>query len=126
MANRKGHMKELLRGIVSDTTPTAEEKFTDVPQETVERLKITPEMEEALNRKREELSGRPKKGRPRSKDPNEIHATLILNKDDVRKMKYIALMETKMVKEVFSEAISYYVEMWESEHSKIKLPKKGE
>lgn len=126
-------MKELLRGIVSETAPTADEKFNDdvVSQETIEKLGISPELEEALNRKRSATAGRPKQSKGGESTeyytrPDERRATLILKKDDIRKMKYIALMETKLIKEVYAEAISYYVEMWESEHEAIKLPKKGE
>ncbi len=133
MANRKGHMKELLRGIVTENAPTAEEQFNDdvVSQETIEKLGISPELEEALNRKRSATSGRPKQSKGGESTeyytrPDERRATLILKKEAIRKMKYIALMDTKLIKEVYAEAISYYVEMWESEHGTINLPKKGE
>jgi hypothetical protein len=47
-----------------------------------------------------------------------------VDKDLTRKLKYIALMETKLYKNVISEALISYIERWESENGVINLPKK--
>lgn len=95
-----------------------------VASEVVKELGISPEMEEQLNEVRRAKTGRPKGRKNGNPKPREERATFIVDKDLTRKLKYIALMETKLYKNVISEALSSYIERWESENGVINLPKK--
>ena len=95
-----------------------------VASEVVKELGISPEMEEQLNEIRRAKTGRPKGRKNGNPKPREERATFIVDKDLTRKLKYIALMETKLYKNVISEALSSYIERWESENGVINLPKK--
>ncbi len=67
-----------------------------------------------------------KPGRPRKSDTEkieEIRATFIANAEQMRQVKYISLVEGKLLKDVLADAIRFYVSAWESENGKIKLPK---
>ena len=81
-------------------------------------------MEDQLNEIRRAKTGRPKGRKNGNPKPREERATFIVDKDLTRKLKYIALMETKLYKNVISEALSRYIERWESENGVINLPKK--
>ena len=94
-----------------------------VPSELVEELGIAPEMEAKLNEVRQSRVGRPKGSRNGEPKERENRATFIVEKGLTRKLKYIALMETKLYKDVISEALSSYVERWEKNNGKINLPK---
>ncbi len=95
-----------------------------VASEVVKELGISPEMEEQLNEIRRAKTGRPRGRKNGNPKPREERATFIVDKDLTRKLKYIALMETKLYKNVISEALSSYIERWESENGVINLPKK--
>ena len=83
-------------------------------------------MKSKLEAKRRENVGRPKKGEAAksAKKPQEIRATFIVDPDLVRKVKYISLVEGILLKDVISEALNSYVDAWEENNRKIKLPKK--
>lgn len=87
----------------------------------------TEQMKSKLEAKRRENVGRPKKGETAksSKKTKEIRATFIVNPDLVRKVKYISLVEGILLKDVISEALNSYVDAWEENNRKIKLPKKS-
>ena len=86
----------------------------------------TEQMKSKLEAKRRENVGRPKKGETAksAKKPQEIRATFIVDPDLVRKVKYISLVEGILLKDVISEALNSYVDAWEENNRKIKLPKK--
>ena len=86
----------------------------------------TEQMKSKLEAKRRENVGRPKKGETakNSKKPQEIRATFIVDPDLLRKVKYISLVEGILLKDVISEALNSYVDAWEENNRKIKLPKK--
>lgn len=97
----------------------------ELPEETQERLQVSPELIEALNKERTKNVGRPRK-RPSMEDgtkQGETRATFIVNKELLRKVKYISVMETTLLKDIIGEAISAYVEQWENENGTINLPK---
>lgn len=52
----------------------------------------------------------------------EIRATFIVQRDLVRKIKYIGLAEQKMYKDVINSALASFVTQWENTHGKIELP----
>lgn len=85
----------------------------------------TEQMKSKLEAKRRENVGRPKKGEPAksAKKPQEIRATFIVNPDLLRKVKYISLVEGILLKDVISEALNNYVDVWEEKNKKIRLPK---
>ena len=86
----------------------------------------TEQMKSKLEAKRRENVGRPKKGESAksAKKPQEIRATFIVDPDLVRKVKYISLVEGILLKDVISEALNNYVNAWEENNRKIKLPRK--
>ena len=132
---KKDRLKSLL-GAITETPreeqPTPQEEVTAstmeqdsrVASEVVAELGISPEMEEQLNEVRRAKTGRPRGRRNGNPKPREERATFIVDKDLTRKLKYIALMETKLYKNVIGEALSSYIERWESENGQITLPKK--
>ena len=86
----------------------------------------TEQMKSKLEAKRRENVGRPKKGETAksAKKPQEIRATFIVDPALVRKVKYISLVEGILLKDVIFEALNNYVDAWEENNRKIKLPKK--
>lgn len=86
----------------------------------------TEQMKSKLEAKRRENVGRPKKGETAksAKKPQEIRATFIVDPDLVRKVKYISLVEGILLKDVISEALNNYVDKWETDNRKIRLPKR--
>ena len=86
----------------------------------------TEQMKSKLAAKRRENVGRPKKGETAksAKKPQEIRATFIVDPDLLRKVKYISLVEGILLKDVIFEALNNYVDAWEENNRKIKLPKK--
>jgi len=89
-------------------------------------MEATNKMKSKLEAKRKENVGRPKKGDPAksAKKPQEIRATFIVDPDLLRKVKYISLVEGILLKDVISEALNNYVDKWETDNRKIRLPKR--
>ena len=94
-------------------------------QHDVPATASTEQMKSKLEAKRRENVGRPKKGEPAksAKKPQEIRATFIVDPDLLRKVKYISLVEGILLKDVISEALNNYVDVWEEKNKKIRLPK---
>lgn len=88
-------------------------------------MEATDKMKSKLEAKRRENVGRPKKSEAAksAKKPQEIRATFIVDPDLVRKVKYISLVEGILLKDVISEALNNYVDIWEEKNKKIRLPK---
>lgn len=99
-------------------------KEASAKKEATEKA-ATEQMKSKLEAKRRENVGRPKKGEPAKsvKKPQEIRATFIVDPNLVRKVKYISLVEGILLKDVISEALSNYVDVWEEKNKKIRLPK---
>ena len=99
------------------------------PVETTENTQETPvsevtdAMRENLEAKRRQNVGRPRKDASGSK-AEETRATFIVDPELIRKVKYISLVESTLLKDVISDALISYIEAWESENGKIRLPKK--
>lgn len=130
---KKDRLKNLLGAITEspvreqpqeEVAASTMEQENRVASEVVKELGISPEMEDQLNEIRRAKTGRPKGRKNGNPKPREERATFIVDKDLTRKLKYIALMETKLYKNVISEALSSYIERWESENGVINLPKK--
>lgn len=94
-------------------------------QREVSATASTEKIKSKLEAKRRENVGRPKKGEPAksAKKPQEIRATFIVDPDLLRKVKYISLVEGILLKDVISEALNNYVDVWEEKNKKIRLPK---
>ena len=124
---RNKRIGDMIQGIVGNKTPDPVEISTengDVSPELVESLEITPEMEEALNEVRKRKVGRPRKDAAERKNPNEGRATFVVDNRLIRKVKYISLVEARLLKDIISEALSDYISKWENENEPIKLPRK--
>lgn len=109
----KKNLTSLISGIMG-------ENIESTPVET-QAPEITTEMKENLESKRRQNVGRPKKSTP-AKPSNETRATFIVDADIVRKLKYISLAEGQLLKEVINTALTGYIDEWESENGKIRLP----
>lgn len=121
---RKKDIENLISGIVGGQQ-SEDEHATDIPQEVVERLGITPDLEDKLNEERRRHVGRRAKNdhTPKIDRSGEVRATFIVNRDDVRKIKYVALMEGKLMKDIVAEMIHDYLDKWSAEHGRdIVLP----
>lgn len=124
---RNKRIGDMIQGIVGNKTPDPVDTSTengDVSPELVESLEITPEMEEALNEVRKRKVGRPRKDAAERKKPNEGRATFVVDNRLIRKVKYISLVEARLLKDIISEALSDYISKWENENEPIKLPRK--
>lgn len=123
MANKKS-LERLVGGIVGNPQPI--EKRGELSKEVQEAIPVSDELKEALNRERTKDVGRPKKNQGTyspeiGTKKEETRATFIVNKMDLRKVKYISLMETKQIKDIVGEALSAYIEKWEEENETINL-----
>lgn len=120
MANK--NLASLMNGIMGDSNPVVPEVSSDDRQE-VPVSGVTDEMKDSLEAKRRQRVGRPHKGESGSKT-NEVRATFIVDPEVVRKLKYISLVESNLLKNVISEALTSFIESWEAENYKIRLTKK--
>lgn len=121
MANKKS-LERLVGGIIGEPQPVEGNKG-ELPQDVEETLQVSDELKEALNRERTKNTGRPKKGYSpeRGTKEDETRATFIVNKKNLRKVKYISLMETRQIKDVVGEALTAFIEKWEQENGVINL-----
>lgn len=120
MANKK--VDRFVTAMLSGE-PQNNDKGT-VPKETEERLHISPELVEALNKERTKNTGRPRKDRPTMETgtkTGETRATFIVDKFLLRQVKYISVMDTRLLKDIIGEALENYVEQWQEENGKINL-----
>ena len=106
-------------------SPKAAPAKASSKEETTETA-ATEQMKSKLEAKRRENVGRPKKGETAksAKKPQEIRATFIVDLDLLQKVKYISLVEGILLKNVISEALNNYVDKWETDNRKIRLPKR--
>ena len=106
-------------------SPKAAPAKASSKQEATETA-ATEQMKSKLEAKRRENVGRPKKGESAksAKKPQEIRATFIVDPDLLQKVKYISLVEGALLKDVISEALNNYVDKWETDNRKIRLPKR--
>lgn len=107
-----------------ENTKAAQAKASS-KKETTETA-ATEQMKSKLEAKRRENVGRPKKGESAksAKKPQEIRATFIVDPDLLQKVKYISLVEGILLKDVIFEALNNYVDKWETDNRKIRLPKR--
>lgn len=118
----KKNLASLMNGIMGEARPT-EPAAPTIEQSEATAAEVTEEMKANLEANRRRNVGRPRKGESSSKT-NEVRATFIVDPEMIRKVKYISLVEGSLLKDVISEALIFYIEAWESENGKIRLPKK--
>ena len=117
----KKNLASLMSGIMGDTKPLIPEETSSATQE-VTVSEVTEEMKENLEAKRRRNVGRPRKGES-GKQTNEVRATFIVDPEIIRKLKYVSLAEGSLLKDVIAEALNAYLDTWESENGRIRLPK---
>lgn len=122
----KKNLASLMNGIMGDDTQDARETIdntaiTETPEQ--ETAEVTDEMKQNLESTRRRNVGRPRKGTPSSKQ-EETRATFIVSPEVIRKLKYIALVDGTLLKDIIAEALDTHIAAWESENGKIRLPKK--
>ncbi len=104
----KKNLASLIDGIVGDrSNMTSEDLTNDINEKTTEKRKV----------------GRPR----RDSDPGaetEVRASFIVNEMQLKKLKYISLMESKMQKEVLFDALKDYIDTWEDLNGEINIPRK--
>lgn len=123
---RKKDIASLISGIVGASEPqTSTSEGVDLPKETVEALHITPEIEERLNavRRANVGRGRPKKYSEEERIERNFRATFVVSRETIRKVKYISLMDSKLLKDVIDEALGEYIAKWERKNGDINLPR---
>lgn len=118
----KKNLASLMNGIMGDSKPAVSETSSEESQ-NLPVSEVTDEMKESLEAKRRRNVGRPRKGESGSK-VQETRATFIVDPELIRKIKYISLVENNLLKDVIGEALSSFIESWEEENGKIRLPKK--
>ena len=130
MAKKKS-IGNLISGIVDGSSVFAA-KRGDITEENstnemAENMEVSSELREALETKRKSKVGRPRKNAaPRSIVEegckiDETRATFIVQKEQIRKIKYISLATTSLLKDVIAHALGEYIEQWESEHGEITI-----
>ena len=119
----KKNLASLMNGIMGDSKPAVSETSSEESQ-NLPVSEVTDEMKESLEAKRRRNVGRPRKGESGSTKTSEVRATFIVDPEVVRNLKYISLVENNLLKDVIGEALSSFIESWEEENGKIRLPKK--
>lgn len=120
---RKKDIASLIKGIVGDEPailPSEDEKG-NLPTSTAEALHIDEELQEKLNKVRRAKVGRPKKYDEAERRERENRATFIVSKELVRKVKYISLKDSRLVKDIVADALSEYITEWETKNGVINL-----
>ena len=100
-----------------------EDENGNLPTETAEALHVSDELVEKLNKVRRAKVGRPRKYDEAERRERENRATFIVSRELVRKVKYISLMDSRLLKDVLAEALSEYIAKWETANGIINLPK---
>ena len=121
MAKKNTNIASLINGIVNDT-PQEKNAHRDIPTSVVEELDIAPELVERLNTVRRANVGRIA-GRNTAK-PKEHRATFLVSEEIVQKLKYISLMDCRLLKDVVTEALTEAIAKWESENGTIVVKTK--
>lgn len=106
-------------GILGNAQPETNPQEENTETTSGEEQKMQPDI---LESKRYANVGRPKKGESKG-NSKEMRATIIIDPELMRKVKYISLVDGILIKDVIGEAVQAKIEAWEAENGKIKLPK---
>lgn len=97
----------------------------ELTDEEAERLQVSPELLEALNKHRHKNVGRPKAGTEKPQEAllryGDTRFTIIVKKELQQKLKYISAIETRTIKDILGEVLGGYVDEWEAANGKIKI-----
>ncbi|MDE6654832.1 MAG: hypothetical protein K2K37_10655 [Muribaculaceae bacterium] len=115
----KKNLASLMNGIMGEP----KEQETPMTPANTTTPEVTDEMKENLEARRRQNVGRPRKGEQHMK-PEEVRATFIVDPSLVRKLKYISLVEGNLLKDVIGKALTTFIESWEADNGKIRLPHK--
>lgn len=122
----KKNLASLMSGIMGEPEPQTA-PATPVKEQTVyDKQYISTDNKEEDNNSAIENSNPRKAGRPRKSDSEksqEIRATFIVNNDQLRKIKYISLVEGVLLKDIVERSFAQFIEDWEKANSTINLPK---
>lgn len=115
----KKDLSSLMNGIMGDSSPEpTPQAASNTPGKNEEELSAK------LEKIRKQNVGRPRKDEPRAAS-DEIRATIILSRELLRKLKYISLVESRLLKSVTTEALSSYIDNWENKNGNINLNPKS-
>lgn len=124
---KKDRLANLLDSVGNDIPQEKEREqrnsYPPIAPELTQELNLNAEQEEALNKIRKANLGRPRESKTGEAKPRKDRATFVISKEITRKLKYIALMETRLHQDVVAEALTAYIEQWESKNGTINLPK---
>ena len=99
----------------------------ELTDEEAERLQVSPELLEALNKHRHKNVGRPKAGTGKPQEDKLMYGdtrfTIIVKKELQQKLKYISAIETRTLKDIIGEVLGGYVDEWEAENGSIRIKK---
>lgn len=113
----KKDLTSLVKSIIDKICPSAP-AASAIEKPNTTAVKITEEMKTMLEANRRRKVGRPRKGESGSKT-TEIRATFIVVPDLIRKVKYISLVESSLLKDVISNVLTTYIETWEIKNGEI-------
>ncbi len=106
----KKNLSALMSGIMGDSPATEQSsEVIPTPKEPTEQLRY-------------KKVGRPSKSEHREPS-QETRATFILPTDILWKLKFIGLIDNRLIKDVVGTALKEYVNKWEKENGPIKPPK---
>lgn len=116
----KKNLASLMNGIMGDNR----QQETEVHEKSeTTAVEVSDEMKANLEANRRRNVGRPRKGESGTKT-DEVRATFIVDPELIRKVKYISLVDGSLLKDVISQALTTFIDNWEEENGKIRLPKK--
>lgn len=122
---KKSKIAQVIGGIVGTPQPRVETE--ELSQSAADQMNISAELLEAINKERTQNAGRPRKSDvyspKRGTKKSETRATFIVNEDTLRKVKYISVLETRMIKDLVADALDAFICKWESENGEIDLKK---
>lgn len=116
MADRK--LKSLMNGIMGTEPQTHE---TSV-EETIIVEESSKQAEKTAPKSEKKGPGRPKKAVTGEED--SAKGTFVADRQIIRKLKFIALVEDCLLKDVIDEAFKTYIEKWEKKNGEIPKPKR--
>lgn len=93
----KKDLSSLVNGIIGNNN-----NDTDSTQQTIEKKSV----------------GRPKKDNSKE----ETRATFVIEKDLLRKIKFIAVADDCLLKDIVNKSLETYIDKWEQERGEINLP----
>lgn len=118
----KKNLMSLMDGIMGEDRKE-EAPVGEIRTESAPEPKPAANVEPAPEKPAPEKSVRKGPGRPKKEAANETRATFIVNNDLLRKIKYISLVEGCMQKDVLDRALQEYIDAWQEENGKIRLPR---